>query len=127
MKRIYVIAALFSLFFSTTAIAQNSADTFHTFCASRQVDRNLLTWAIDEDVNNSHFEIERSTDGKNWRTIALVLETFDAGKLKQYSFFDEHNEDQVIHYRIRLTDIKGQSYYSSIQTVRRNTKVYRMA
>lgn len=129
MKQTYIIA-LFSLLISASVFAGNNSvapkpDTLPSFCASREFDHNLLTWIMDLGQANSHFEVERSTDGNNWRTIAMVLVT-NNGTVTKYSYIDENNTDEVICYRIRQIDTKGQAYYSPVRTVRRNMKASRI-
>jgi hypothetical protein len=126
MKQMY-ITSLASLLLTASLMAGTlpGENGFQRFEASREFDHNLLTWNTWLPANH-HFEVEKSTDGIHWRTIAVVLETA-TDAVQQYRFADENNEAAIIHYRIRQIDIKGQSNYSSICTVRRNTKLYRMA
>jgi hypothetical protein len=129
MKQTYIIA-VFSLLISASVFAGNNPvtpkpDKLSSFCASREFDHNLLTWIMDLGQSNSHFEVERSTDGNNWRTIAMVLVTNNDAVTK-YSYIDENNTEEVIYYRIRQVDTKGQAYYSFVRTVRRNMKASRI-
>jgi hypothetical protein len=125
MKQQY-FATLASLLLSASVLAGTTPgkNGLHSFQASCEFNHNLLTW-ITGLSSKSHFEVEKSTDGMHWRTIAVVMET-KTGAVKKYSFADEDNEEAIIYYRIRQVDIKGQSYYSSVRTVRRNTTLYRM-
>ena len=43
------------------------------FTVNSSQDRIMIDWATDNKVPTNYFEIERSSDGINYKTIALVL------------------------------------------------------
>ena len=46
---------------------------FTSFTVNTQQKRIMIDWATDNKVPTNYFEIERSSDGINFKTIALVL------------------------------------------------------
>ncbi|NML20500.1 hypothetical protein HHL16_06425 [Pseudoflavitalea sp. G-6-1-2] len=67
-----------------------------------------VSWKIAEDVNLSHFEVERSSDGKQFSTIAVVNNL-------PYQITDKEPQ-AVNYYRIRAVSKDKRSAYS--RTVR---------
>jgi hypothetical protein len=81
----------------------------------------LLKWITEEEINNNYFEVERSFDGRNFSTIALVLDGFENGTKKSYQFKDNAAELQsksVIYYRLKQVDKDGKTTYTNILVVK---------
>lgn len=76
----------------------------------------VLTWRSDEEVNTSHFQIERSEDGNIFETVGTV--SANGSGANSYSFTDDvaGNSDNYF-YRLRMTDIDGRFRFSSIARV----------
>ena len=82
----------------------------------------LLTWATSIEENNSHFEIERSSDGINWQAIGIVQGQGTTFSPTQYSFTDnklkaENSGFKKVYYRLKQVDFNGQFEYSDIRTL----------
>lgn len=81
----------------------------------------LLKWITEQEINNNHFEVERAFDGRNFSTIALVLDGFENGSKKSYQFKDNGAELQskpVIYYRLKQVDNDGKITYTNILVVK---------
>ncbi|MFC5282753.1 T9SS type A sorting domain-containing protein [Pedobacter alpinus] len=61
-----------------------------------------LNWLTESEINNSYFEILRSTDGKNFNTIVKVFGAGNSTQQTQYNYTDP-------------TPISGTNYYQLIQ------------
>jgi hypothetical protein len=77
-----------------------------------------LTWTTTTESNSSHFEIERSGDGKLWATIGKVLAGGSQSSAVQYTFHDNAPEAGQNYYRLKMVDLDLTSAYSLIQTIR---------
>lgn len=79
-----------------------------------------LTWKTVSETNVSHFEIEKSLDGKNFSEAGIVFARGNESDITSYSFSDILNAGQegVIYYRLRSVDIDGKSQYSAIRIIR---------
>lgn len=77
----------------------------------------VLTWATEQEVNNSHFNIERSVDGKTWATIGMVFAK-EGTNVNRYEYKDESKLTTVAYYRLRQVDIDGRSSFSKVQSIR---------
>ena len=85
-----------------------------------------LKWVTAEELNNSHFEVERSFDASNFSTIGTVLDGFTVnGTRKSYQFKDYSAELQnrsVAYYRLKQFDLDGKFTYSKVLSVRLQAK-----
>ncbi len=82
----------------------------------------LLKWKTAQEVNNSHFEIERSFDNTTFITMGLALDgTTINGTEKDYLYEDntpELQEKVIVYYRLKQFDIDGKISYSKVIAVR---------
>jgi len=87
------------------------------FSGENQGDFNLLTWFTGAEVNNSHFEIERSVDGIEFVNIGQVDGVGSSTMLQSYAFNDADFRDGINYYRIKQVDLNGTSTYSKVITI----------
>jgi hypothetical protein len=73
---------------------------------------NVLKWTVGENESGKLFEIEKSTDGRNFTTIATARASNKTG-IESYSFNDVR-PSSAGYYRIKLVDKASQSFYSSV-------------
>lgn len=109
MKQIYTTLVLIAL--SVTAYSQ-------TFYISKTNNNVQLTWSTDQELNRSHYEIERSFDGREWKSIALIFSAENGTVVNSYRYEDKNVSNEVFHYRLRLVDMDGRFTYSSVKTIR---------
>ncbi|CAF3927832.1 unnamed protein product, partial [Rotaria sp. Silwood1] len=79
----------------------------------------INSWTTATEVNTSHFNIQRSVDGKNFENAGKV----DAkGFGSNYSFTDylTNNLNSTIYYRLEVVDFNGTKTYSDIKSIRIN-------
>lgn len=78
----------------------------------------VLSWSSAADLNNSHFEVERSSDKLNFKTVAVVLDGFEMeGAAKSYLFKEGISILKDIHtayYRLKLINNDGTATYSEL-------------
>ncbi len=90
---------------------------FLAFDAEKKQDKILITWATDQEKNNSHFKVERSVDGATWSSIGVVFPN-ETGTVNKYTYTDAVSTSPVVYYRIRQVDVDGGSSFSKVQVVR---------
>lgn len=83
---------------------------------------NHIEWATSSDHNNHHFEIEKSTDGKNYITIATVKTAEGNSAEKKYVVTDVGLAEAVVYYRMKQIDNNGNFTYTEPTAVNCNTK-----
>lgn len=87
------------------------------FSATSKGSGITLSWKTDLEVNSSHFEVERSSEGKEWNTIASIQAAGNINVQQSYSYIDPAPLDGDNYYRLKIVDIDGQFEYSSIKSV----------
>jgi hypothetical protein len=75
-----------------------------------------LTWVTANEINNSHFEIERSVNGVNFENIGKVNGAGNSNKTIKYQFLDKNliinNMQNVVYYRLKQIDFDGKFEYT---------------
>jgi PKD repeat protein len=112
----------------------NSITTFSQFVISRNVivpvelisfkaekhreTSALVSWKTGTEVNLSHFEIERSWDGRRFHPIAEIMaKAFSVGAEENYEFIDNSPGQTNIYYRLKSLDFDGGFQYSDIRSL----------
>lgn len=78
-----------------------------------------LTWETASEEDNDYFSLEKSTDGREWKTFAEVNGAGNSIETLSYSYTDEEPYEGISYYRLKQTDYDGQYEYSNIETVNR--------
>ncbi len=81
-----------------------------------------LDWSTAAELNNSHFEVERSTDGINWSKIAKVDASTESATINNYSYNDQSAASGINYYRLKQVDKDGKTtVYNTLVAVMNNT------
>lgn len=83
-----------------------------------------LTWATATETNNSHFEVQRSADGRKWAVLGEVKGAGTIQEPQQYEFTDAYPPAGLSYYRLRQVDYDGQYAYSPVVAVNRKGEGY---
>jgi hypothetical protein len=102
-------------FASTTTAKHFFSTQFITVNAAIENNRVFIDWSVAENETASHFEIEKSNDGKNFTAAGLVFGT-DKPATANYRFF-EKAVNQKIYYRIKLINKNQKTEYSTVLEV----------
>lgn len=88
------------------------------FKAAYQNKMVQLFWNTQQEVNNKEFILERSVDGINFKTIAIVPGAVNSQFSKAYSYDDmAFPHISKLFYRLSQVDLDGSKHNASIQTV----------
>ncbi|MET4105832.1 T9SS type A sorting domain-containing protein [Hymenobacter sp. UYP22] len=94
--------------------------TLVSFTAKAAGMNSLLTWSTAQELNNSHFVVERSLDGQEFAAIDEVQGQGTKSTATTYNFTDEgigRKATGPVYYRLRQVDTDGTSSLTSVQTV----------
>ncbi len=84
---------------------------------------NHLSWTIISNQSVSSFEVEKSTDGKEYKTIAVLTAT-EKFNTENYTYADTAISAEKIMYRLRVLIRRSQNdFYSRTIFVRSKTKL----
>ena len=86
-----------------------------------------LAWSTSQDVNVSHYFIERSYDNKTFEQAALIFTAEDPAPVNNYSYKDpiKNVTGSLIYYRLKMVDKDGKYKYTEVKTVRLGAGNYR--
>ena len=88
--------------------------------AQRVQNNVLVNWQTLQEINTSHFIVERSSDGRNFSTLASVTASGNTSLIRNYSFTDQHPFQPVNYYRLKIVDADGRFSYSKVVAVKMN-------
>jgi len=80
-------------------------------------DEVVLNWKTVGESNNYGFEVERSTDGKNFKKIGFISGAGSTNTAKSYEYRDTDVEVGTYYYRLKQIDTNGSFSYSDIKEV----------
>lgn len=73
------------------------------FNASLKNKQPVLHWTSYINESTNYYEVQRSTDGKNFETIERIINNKTSSPVETYSFIDkEPDNNQVFYYRIKV-------------------------
>ncbi len=77
-----------------------------------------VKWEADTELDNKQFEVQRSVDGKEFKTVGLVFTVGDDGSPLKYAFRDNLKgvTTKKLFYRIKQTSVNNEHHYSDIVT-----------
>ncbi|MBK8520004.1 MAG: hypothetical protein IPL54_03710 [Chitinophagaceae bacterium] len=133
-----LFSSVFTLTFLFFAFKANALTTYSTpnnpgieyasLVANATEKGVFINWVTVSEQNNSHFEVERSTDSKSFKTVAMVLDGFaTTGKDgKTYKFKEaagDIRKGKTVYYRLKQIDNNNQVHYSIVMAVQMNATV----
>ena len=77
--------------------------------------KSLLQWRVGNNEMINRFEVERSYDGKEFKTAALVFTTENKG-LQDYMFYETLPVFEKVMYRLKIISKNNEISYSKIIT-----------
>ncbi|MEM9888237.1 MAG: T9SS type A sorting domain-containing protein, partial [Bacteroidota bacterium] len=87
------------------------------FKARASKDHIHLTWSTATETNNSHFELERSEDGKTFKQITRIQGQGTTLEQTDYNYSDREAIPNVLYYyRLKQVDLDGVFEYSEVRT-----------
>ena len=84
---------------------------------SKDKKTNTISWALSEETNIVHYDVEKSYRGSDFIKIGTVIST-NAGS---YNILDYPLNSGINYYRIKVVDIDGKIYYSQVVKVINST------
>ncbi len=88
------------------------------FTGEKKTESVLLEWETETEINNEYFVLERSTNGREFSTIAKVDGAINSFQNISYEFLDAKlPEAREIYYRLKQVDLDGAFTYSEVVVV----------
>jgi hypothetical protein len=94
---------------------------------SKEQNQAVLEWQTASEINNSHFEIERSFNGVDYIKIGEVEGNGTTYNLSQYQFSEDLNGVSdflgIVYYRLKQMDYDGKYEYSQVRILNSDGKI----
>lgn len=87
------------------------------FTATAEHNAAHLAWTTAEEVNSDHFEIQSSTDAKQWITLGTLPSHGDSRQTHHYAFVHNNPSHSMLYYRLRMVDRDGSFTFSRIRSL----------
>ncbi|WP_420581730.1 T9SS type A sorting domain-containing protein [Reichenbachiella sp.] len=88
-------------------------------------DKILLSWTTANEINVSHFEVERSADGESFNVIGHLDAINIESTINIYSLYDKSPLKGVAYYRLKQVDFDGKYQYS--ETIRMESELHQFS
>lgn len=76
-----------------------------------------LNWEVAREENVSHYEVQRSTNGRDWTPIGEIAAAGNSETTLEYDFNDLDPTETTHFYRLRMVDLDEAEEYSGIVIV----------
>ena len=97
--------------------------TFVSITANRNQEHNIsVNWSVENEINISHYEVERSNDSRTFDKIATQAVAINNGGSATYSYLDNNSFLSDNFYRVKAISQNGQIQYSKIVKVASGNK-----
>jgi hypothetical protein len=93
-----------------------------SFSGSVVSSRVELKWMVAENETGSYFEVEKSVDGRNFTSAAVVFITSKTGT-DNYSFNEKTELTGTAYYRLRIVNKNGTTVQSKIVVLKNEKAV----
>jgi hypothetical protein len=81
---------------------------FETHCTNNGA---LVSWSTGSEINSNYFELQRSTNGNDWTSVATI-KAGNSSTGRTYQQLDQNGGNA--YYRIKQVDLDGHFIYTSI-------------
>lgn len=79
--------------------------------------RLYIDWSIDDSTAANYFEVQKSNDRKEFRTVAIVLGPDPRKREDEYGYSEKikaAKDNKIVYWRLRHIDTKGHEELSEI-------------
>ena len=110
--------------FSPFAVGENGTplpvDLMHFDVHAMNNHEASIQWTTASEINNSHFNVERSYDGRTFEVVGEVAGNGNSQHLIEYSYTDASvsKVQNTVYYRLKQVDFDGAYEHSDIRVVR---------
>jgi hypothetical protein len=88
-----------------------------SFTAQKRGEAVSLQWTTASEEGSSHFDVERSADGRNFTFIGRVNAAGSSTAERTYGLDDLIPAKGMNYYRLKLVDVSGIYEYSTVRSV----------
>lgn len=101
--------------------------TLQSFTGQAMKETNQLKWVTSAELNSSHFELQRSENGRQFVKIATINAAGNSSIPQYYEYADGGLLPSNSYYRLKQVDLDGKTWYSRIIVISRGEASYVIA
>jgi hypothetical protein len=101
-----------------------------SFTGKHDGSMTILNWRTVQETGNKGFNVQRSSDGRDFQAIGFVNSKAPDGNSASpinYSFTDKNAGVAHVYYRLEQQDINGKSVYSSVLQLQGSARSIRIS
>lgn len=102
---------------TSISVEVNLPVTLKEFNAEKQENMALLNWSTTEETNSDRFEVQRSSNGREWITIQTVQAAGESNLTRKYEAIDSKPMNGENLYRLKMIDKDSSTAFSSIRSL----------
>ncbi len=105
--------------YSVSVMACALPVTYTYFRAQPVAEGILVAWQTSLEVNHDHFEVQRSANAIDFKTISSPINTPATAQVNRnvYQYIDNAISESTLYYRLKQVDLSGAVNYSKIISV----------
>ncbi len=96
--------------------------SYFTAILSADKESVVLEWKTASEENSDRFEVQRSLDGENFETFAIVLAAGNSSLPSRYTELDDNPHPGTSYYRLKQVDRNEEFTYSDIRAIKIETE-----
>jgi len=86
------------------------------FESENKINKVLLKWLTQTEINNDFFTVERSHDGLTFNELTVIKGNGFSNEKKLYITYDNNPIEGISYYRLKQTDYNGNYVYNNLIT-----------
>jgi hypothetical protein len=79
--------------------------------------KSIISFSTAQQINNSHFEIKHSQDGRQYQSIGKIEGEGNTTAETAYEYIHETPVNGINYYRVKQVDYDGEYSYSTVASV----------
>ncbi len=96
---------------------------FTDFKVTAENNTAVINWSVSNVVNHAYFEIERSTDGRNFEKIYTENKVLANGSASNLNYIDINlPAAPLVYYRVKQVSNNGELHYSDTKSIKQAIK-----
>ncbi|HMQ49321.1 MAG TPA: T9SS type A sorting domain-containing protein [Saprospiraceae bacterium] len=77
----------------------------------------VVRWTTASEINNNYFDVERSADGIEWKSLGKVEGAGNSVEKRDYTFIDGAPLTGISYYRLKQVDFDGKFEYPAVEAI----------
>ncbi|MFZ9386727.1 MAG: T9SS type A sorting domain-containing protein [Chitinophagaceae bacterium] len=102
----------------TTSLLSALPVTLIDFTGRQQGENIVIDWSTSSEFNSSHFELEKSINGRDFKKITTLQAAGQSTDKKEYRYTDSEVRSEKNYYRLRSVDLDNQYELSDVVFVK---------